>query len=293
MLHGGKAYLPEIEAYEQYFGDRELFEVFDCMSLQHYSLKDFDVAWHFMGLDFSREKIFTVHEYQSLSCGRFNGVKDFIKRRLNVVPDLRVFQSEHIRRSLNFKDSVTYCYREMGIDERFFGQTGQKDYDFVYLGNIGKERGVCRLLDKFKSDIRSMTLLVIGDVPAEIYRHYKVATNIIFSGRVAYYDVPKYAVRARYGINYIENKWPYARQTSTKLLEYCALGLPVITTSYEWVNRFENRHHARFYKITEDLNNFNIGEIEAFPYTIPEVDTYEWKNIIENSGIHDLLVRAV
>jgi hypothetical protein len=35
-------------------------------------------------------------------------------------------------------------------------------------------------------------------------------------------------------------------QTSTKLLEYCAAGLPVLSTDYAWVRQFEQLHAARF-----------------------------------------------
>jgi glycosyltransferase involved in cell wall biosynthesis len=293
MIHSGKAYLPEIRAYEQYFSDKGSFEVCDCATLGQYSLKDFDVAWHFMGLHFRRQVIFTVHEYQSLSCGSFTGTKNLVKRKFNAIPDLRLFQNEQIRSSLNFDDEVKYCYRNMGVDERFFVQGGKKEYDFVYLGNVSRERGTYKLLDKFKTDILSMKLLVIGEVPAEVYNRYKAAAHITFSGRIDYYEVPKLAARARYGINYMENKRPYSMQTATKLLEYCALGLPVISTSYEWVNRFEKEQDARFYKIDENLNDFDIKAIETFSYKIPDVEAYKWRNIIDRSGVYDILVHAV
>lgn len=293
MIHKGKAYFPEIKAYEQYFSDKGSFEVCDCIRLGQYSLKDFDVAWHFMGLHFRRQDLFTVHEYQSLSCGSLTGAKDFVKRKFNATPDLRVFQNEYIRGSLNFADEVKYCYRDMGVDERFFGQRSKKEYDFVYVGNVSRERNIHKLLDKFKTDIRTMTLLVIGEVPAEVYKRYKAATHIIFSGRIDYYEVPKLAARARYGINYIENKLPYSMQTATKLLEYCALGLPVITTSYEWVNLFEQKQDARFYRVDENLNNFDIKAIQTFSYKIPNVEAHKWRNIIDRSGVYDILVHAV
>ena len=47
-------------------------------------------------------------------------------------------------------------------------------------------------------------------------------------------------------LNLVPDQLPYTRQTSTKLLEYCAAELPVVSTDYTWVREFERQHGARF-----------------------------------------------
>lgn len=293
LIHSGRAYLPEVKAYQEYFSVRGGFEVYDSKEVREFSLGDFDIFWHFMGLNFRKHDIFTVHEYQSLSCGQLASLKDFIKRKCNSTPNLRVFQNEHIMEKLNFHDHVLFCFRDMGVHDRFFDQRGKKEYDFVYLGNVSKERKTERLLRKFKTDLRDRTLLVIGGVPPAVHKEYSSVPNILFTGSMDYYDVPKYAVRACYGINYVENRLPYSMQTATKVLEYCALGLPVITTSYPWVNWFERRHGARFYKVDENLENLLVRDIEAYPFRIPDVEVYRWRSVIERAGLYDVLAKAL
>lgn len=118
FLHPGKANLPEISIYKKFFS-RYCFV--NCQDLSSYSLSDFDLIWQFMGVDFHfRKSIPTIHEYASLSVGRGNRIKDIMKRWLNARPSMRIFLNPSIRDAYGFADGVPYCYRDMGVDPRFF-----------------------------------------------------------------------------------------------------------------------------------------------------------------------------
>ena len=67
------------------------------------------------------------------------------------------------------------------------------------------------------------------------------------------------------------------------------MGLPIITTSYQWVNEFEKTKNANFYKLMPDLSNLNYSLIESFDFRTPNVDDYKWNHILQNSGIIDFL----
>jgi glycosyltransferase involved in cell wall biosynthesis len=184
----------------------------------------------------------------------------------------------------------------MGIDERFFQyRDSEKKYDCVYVGSISRARGIPQLLEHFKHNYKYNSLLLIGEVPDEIYNQYSRIENITFTGNLSYEDVPKYASQAIYGINYMPNKYPYNLQTSTKLLEYLAMDLQVISTDYFWINHFMKENQLNFIKINENLENLEtlMKNHEIIPNQFSKVEKFKWTNIIEQSGLEDKLIKLI
>ena len=176
----------------------------------------------------------------------------------------------------------------MGISESFFSTfTQKKEYDFVYVGAINKSRKVDKLLAKFKNEYKNKTLLVIGHIEKEWIDAFN-APNIIFTGRLNYNDVAQTAGLAQYGINYIPNEYPYNRQTSTKLLEYLAMGLKVVTNDYFWVRNFEKSRNVNFFKIDENMN-IDFEKLNSFNFKSCDMSDLTWENILLNSGIRESL----
>jgi len=181
---------------------------------------------------------------------------------------------------------VRYCFRDMGIHRKFLqARNSTKEYDFVYIGSISKERKIDRLLAKFTMR-NNGKLCLIGEVEDDIYKAYKNNADIIFTGKVPYSEVPEIASKAVYGINYVPNKYPYNIQTSTKLLEYLALGLKVITTDYKWVRKFEEKYGCSFYKLDERNFDIDINEVNKYEFISKlNIEDFLWDNVIEKSGI--------
>jgi len=282
-IHPGVAYLPEIEAYKKYFMRYDI-EFIDCVKDLNNKFDEtkYDILWYMMGFYFKKNNKPKVHDYASLSTGKYPFIKDMIKKFFNVKPNLRLFLNDSIKNIYKFNDNVPYLIRDMGVDEIFFKDYNiVKKYDFVYVGSIAPERKTSVLLRKFAQELKNYTLLVIGKVPYEIYKNYRSVDNIIFTGKVDYKEVPQMALQAKYAINMVPDIYPFNIQTSTKLLEYCALNLKVITTSYKWVNEFEDRYNARFFKVNENLDNFDIKKIEFFDFKIPDVKELEWNKIFD------------
>lgn len=295
FLRSERAFLPEIDAYIQYFNKTRDFKAYDSSNIKgEFQLKDFDIIWEFKGFGGVRTKEhLIIHEYASLSTGFSAKIKDLLKSKLNPKPDIRVFLNENVKNGFSFNDNIEYCYRDMGIDSSFLkegnGNNKKKEYDFVYVGSITKEREIDKLLFKF-NEKHIGKLCLVGNVDDEIYNQYKNNKDIIFTGKVPYSEIPNIASKAEFGLNYIPDKYPFNIQTSTKLLEYLALGLKIISTDYKWIREFEKKHGCSFYKLDYKNFIFDREQINKFNYKSNfNTNDFLWDNIIDKSGIKDLI----
>lgn len=287
-----KSYLPEIQIYKDFFTEYNFIEFCKDDELKG---ENIDLIWRFMGIDLKHMDIPVIHEYTSLSVGNFSCVKNYIKRQFNVKPSLRIYLNSYVCDGLAFDDDVPFCFRDMGIDTYFFDiadKCNSKEFDFVYVGSMSEARNLMFLLEYIKNN-SDFKLLLIGTPSIELYKQYKNIKNIFFAGRLAYEDVAKCAIKAEYGINYIPDVYPFNIQTSTKLLEYVALGLKVITTSYSWVDEFEKRRGMKFFHMAENCSNLLSKNLEAFDFKNSDVKDLCWDNILHNSGIRERLFKLI
>lgn len=296
FIRSKNAFLPEIDAYIKFFNNTMGFKAFDSSKLgENYNINEFDIIWEFKGFGGikSKDKII-IHEYVSLSTGNFPVLKNYIKRKFNSKPSFRIFLNENVREGFKFKDSIDYCYRDMGIDESFMNvEHTEKEYDFVYVGSICKARGIDVFLKEF-TKTKPGKICLIGNVEDEIYEVYKGNKDITFTGKVLYSEVPNIASKAIYGINFIPDKYPFNIQTSTKLLEYLALGLKIITTDYKWVRQFEEKNACDFYKLNYRNIKIDIDEISKYSFISNfKVEESIWNKVIEESGIVGKLRRLI
>ncbi|MRI80796.1 glycosyltransferase [Aerococcaceae bacterium DSM 109653] len=287
-----QAFLPEIDAYIEYLNQDQRFQAFDSSKLEAgYDIEVYDVIWEFKGFGgIQSNQQLIVHEYASLSTGKFPRTKNFIKSRYNPTPDLRIFLNEAVHRGFNFKDQVEYTYRDMGIDSQFLQQTTtQKEFDYVYVGSISKEREIDQLLQSFTQKANGK-LCLVGSVEDDIYESYKNHPDLTFTGKVAYHEVPEIATKAVYGLNYMPDKYPFNFQTSTKLLEYLALGLKIITTNYQWVNDFQKKHDSQFFTLGKD-KVFDVTGIDEFEFKNHfKAEEYTWEKVLEAAQIKEKLL---
>lgn len=296
FIRNKKAFLPEINAYTRYFNNIKGFKAFDSSKLEgDYNINEFDIIWEFKGFGGikSKDKI-VIHEYASLSTGSFPLFRNNMKSKLNPKPSFRIFLNKNVREGFKFKDSIDYCYRDMGIDESFINlEHTEKKYDFVYVGSICKARGIDVFLKEYIK-AKPGKLCLIGNVEDELYEIYKGNKDITFTGKVSYSEVPKIASKAIYGINFIPDKYPYNIQTSTKLLEYLALGLKIITTDYKWVREFEEKNLCDFYKLNYRNIKIDIDRISKYNFKSNfKAEESIWNKVIEKSGIVEKLRKFI
>lgn len=268
------AFLPEAYAYRDYFiekgfkcdfvnkGDPILLD-YDCVLLFH----GFHPFW-------KKYPKFIIGEYNSLSTGRYNRVKDLVKRLINVRPTFYIFLSEDVRKKIWFPESANYLTRSMGYSKADFEayQSEAKEFDVVYCGS-------CRpgLITEIKS-LADMGLSIALVGPEEVIQH----KNITSFGRKTPQESKKIIAKAKYGLNYTPDIFPLNIQDSTKVIEYCAANIGVITNRYEWINKFEKSRSGKF--LTLD-NIKSRMDVESFDFITPDVSDLEWNDLLNKTKI--------
>lgn len=279
------AYSPESHALADYFADSETISLTLFGANADLPIAgEFDAEYVRMGFrPFWRKSIAPeIHDYASSSTGKFRTAKDTAKRYLSQTPILRSFLTDDVKEAFRFRDEVPHILRDMGVPDSFLNsrREAEPEYDFFYAGSITSSRGSGLMLEQVER--QGFSILLAGEPDAHIRERFRHSRSIEFAGRVGRRDIPKLAERCRYGINYTPNIAPYSWQTSTKVLEYLALGLPVVTNDYRWVRSFEASSGASTFKFTED---FCLDGVEEFAFAIPDMYHYSWKNVLDRSGI--------
>lgn len=291
FVHNHKAFLPGLYGYRQFFSRYNI----NCEVVTSDELNTVhrQVEWFFLGTDFSspREGIIRIHEYPSASLPPFRQWKDWVKSFINTQPDFRLFQNEFVKNALNFHDHIPYGFRELGIPEEWLGGVPplHKEFDFIYTGDISAARRMKDLFNHFTTVLKDRTLLVLSHRYEDLQQQYKDHRNIVFKGPVQKDQVREYLLKSRFALNYIPDIAPFNQQTSTKLLEYIACRVPVISTRYPWMTGFEERMGGRYFYLENDLRNFTWENINGFSYNFPDLTEWTWEQQIRNSGVLEFL----
>jgi glycosyltransferase involved in cell wall biosynthesis len=293
FIHNGEAFLPEIGAYQRFFSSKGVAT--EIVPDDRRSKQKSGVEWYFMGTDFTAKKsgVVKIHEYSSASTPPFAGAKNKFKKYLNTRPDFRLYLNSYVQSALGFDDGVPFGYRDMGINSADFFPDRTLDvklYDFVYCGDISSARNIRLLLDVFATGfMRGQTLLVISQAYKALQAEFAEAANIIFQGPFLHQQIPAALQKARYAINFIPDKAPFHMQTSTKLLEYLACKIPVITTDYPWIKNFEKEYGGNYFYLQKDLSNLSWKNIQSFDFSFPDLTSWAWENKISQSGVWDFI----
>jgi glycosyltransferase involved in cell wall biosynthesis len=293
FIHPHKAFLPEIQAYIAFFQSLGI----QANSIYPNQVDAFrpDIAWHFMGSHFkkmnSSELIF--HEYASASVPPARGIKDKMKFLLNVKPDFRLFLNEFVKNQYGFRDNIPFGFRDMGINEEIFRPDPEKKYkkyDFVFSGSMSRSSNMHKLLDQFaEGRMKNKNMLILSTAYEEIRRKYNAYQNIMFKGPLTQQEVADHLRQSSFAINYAPLSEPYLHQTSTKMLEYLACGVPVISVDSPWLRSFQSNRGGHYFILSNDFSNFIWEEINQFDFTFPDMKDLNWKNQIMKSGVIDFL----
>ncbi|QBY55517.1 glycosyltransferase [Cupriavidus oxalaticus] len=238
ILHPGKANYPEVPAYSSHLAEWG-FRVASG------TLEDFErlpdrpdtILWAIMG--FYRQDMpaaYVIHDYRSLSVGRLVQLKDLAKRYLNAKPNLRIFQNDRQRQLMRFNDGIPSILLPMGIPDWIFKpefsapKVGDPIADFCYIGDMSRERHFDMVLKAFERSFANSgyKLMLIGQPEPQIHAKFGSVPGIHFAGRFPQQDALRLVARSRAAICYFPYHRPHCYQTPTKLLEYAALGKPII-----------------------------------------------------------------
>ena len=248
FVHSGSAYLPELAAYRQELTCRghEVHVHTDPASVPDSA----DVVWWICGRISRRhsrrlKRSQHVHEYASASVAPLAWLKDRVKQFSHPQPAHRVFQSEWLRQRVGLTDAVPFSLRDMGVPAHFLTvqAPGEPEFDLVYLGEMSRLMQFVPTLQAI--DQAGLRLLLIGQIPPALQTVIGRLTHIQTTGRIAQDEVPAQLLRARAGLNLVPNVLPLSAQTSTKMLEYLAVGLPVISSRSLWAEHIAAEHPGR------------------------------------------------
>lgn len=269
-----KAFLPESYAYRNFL--RKHGFLCDFVEKGDMSVLNYDAVILFHGFHpfWKKYPRFIIGEYHSLSVGKFNRLKDLAKKLINVRPDIHVFLNEAVRESLFFSKKTNYIIRGMGVDgsELISFSNNEKIYDVIYCGS--ERDGLYAEIERL-ADL-GIKIALVG--PTKPIEHI----NVTSFGRKAPSEVRELLTKCRFGLNYTPDVFPYNIQDSTKVIEYCAYGLGVITNRYQWVNEFEKKRSGRFMTISE-LNSKQA--LNLFDFIVPNVLDLHWDSLLSNSGM--------
>ncbi len=289
----GKAWLPEISAYREYFEAKGC--AVEIVPPQARPTATPDVEWRFPGTGCGRlfPNSVLVHDYPSPSVSRFGPLRDIVKRFVNAKPDLRLFLDERVRLRFGFRDDVPRLLRPMGVHRSFFDAAknapppGKRPYDFVYVGGFRGRPEAREAIRALSSSREEWKILVVGVSPGE----EPALRGVDFVAPVPYADVPAQVVRARRGLVLTPDRPPYNEQESTKCLEYAAAGLGLVAFGGPWIRRFAAQRDARIRFLEEaPLTRRSLDETPILPV---EVSDLEWGRLLESVRLFETVLDLV
>lgn len=303
FCHTGRALLPELAAYIEFASLHNIeCDVIIYDELEKISFAEYDVLWNFMGRDISfkvylklkRNNCLYLKEFASCSVKPFPKIKNVIKSLSLKKADIEVYLNPLVEKQFTRIFSKTpRFYRDMGISDSFFSvnneyHENEKKYDFVYVGAMDDKRRISLEIAKLLDKVDGNVLLIGEPSPLENSR-LRDLPGVTITGRVPYKEVPRLLSSAHIGLNIMPDEYPYNIQTSTKLIEYLALGIPVITSSYTWVNEFVVQEQCRERLVLvdsfSDVTANMITTLKGLNRSETTLHNKNWNTVINNSGI--------
>lgn len=242
-----------------------------------------------------KAKCIKIHEYQSLSTRPFAELKNIIKRNINEKPNGRIYLNDFVRSEMCFSDSIPFIIRDMGIDKNFFQTPNEEpDFDITYCGSISGRKGLIEEI--IRLSIIGLKIQVIGSIELKTVQIFKKYANIKILGRVCRSEIPELYKNSKCGLNFVPDIYPFNKQTSTKVLEYIASDLIVLSNKYEWISDFSDNNNFNI----NWLNHINdIQDIETIYRNNVEnksklnLEDREWNNLLDRCGFDKFLLSLV
>jgi hypothetical protein len=264
---GDKAFFPEAYVYLDMFLDKGV----DTRLLKRGSpeIMQYDAVILFHGLHpfWRKYPKIVIGEYHSLSVGIFSRFKDAIKRIINVRADYYIVLNDFVKRKIWLSGKENVSTRHMGYARPSCDDCqASKEFDVVYCGSY--RNGLIDVLYKIAN--LGFKIAVVG--VSECVDH----PNIKSFGKVDPFAARKIIMKAKYGLNFTPDIFPLNVQDSTKVIEYCGLGLGVITNDYFWVRDFLRKRGGRFLFL-DDIRSYE--DVTEFDFENPDVSGLDWHSI--------------
>jgi len=275
----GRAFNSEALAYQDFFQSHG----HQCVIGPRKSptLSEFDVAVLFNGLNpfWHQYPRVVVEEYHSLSTGRFRQMKDLAKRVLNRRGDVKVFLNDYVREGMFYRPSAEHVRRPMGFFDIAKNGEAEKRFDIVYAGS--QRSGLSETVVGLAS--LGLTILMVGSFSGIEHPQIKIQPP------VGPKDIPALLDLASIGLNFVPLTEPFVHQDSTKLIEYAARGLGILSNSYFWIENFFDERGGKYLPLEEVTD---AQSVRRFGFEAPRVDDLAWPVLLRESGLLTNLSRA-
>jgi hypothetical protein len=289
ILNNPKSYLPEIHAYSEIL--KKKFKVIVSTNEDYLNSKS-NLIIKFPGFFYkkfnffkNRSKKIIIHDYASLSTPPFAKIKNLIKCYFSETPNLRIYNSNFIKKEFSFKDNTPYLIRSAGVDKKFFFKENEKKKRVAQIIYVGSFRD--KLCVGFEKILKfNLNLIVIGNFPEKFKNKFKFCKNIFFLGFKTQDQIIEILKVSEYGLNYIPDIYPWNYQASLKLLEYSAVNLKTISNKTKFALEFEKKFNSKFNYI-ENINNVN--DILNFNYINGSINSLEWNNILQQCNFFNTI----
>lgn len=269
----GGAHLPEAEAYRRFFEKNQQL------------LKGYVPRVVFMGFQPRRPVLgardpLVIADYPSASTGSARYLKDFVKRNLGARPSIAVVCGEYVRDRVT-PSGVRILNRDMGFFHESVKPRMNTEFDVVYAGTLSRP-GVVGAL-RHLAALGLTVAVASGDAAQAI-------PGVTYFGRLQIDDLYSLYSRSSVGLNVAPNTPPFAFQASTKVIEYSAAGIGVLTTRTPWIDAFEAQRGGRFMAL-KDVHS--RGDVMRFPYRAAAVEDLDWDSIFDRCGLAGALAETL
>ncbi|MGB4344543.1 MAG: hypothetical protein WBJ03_13125 [Moraxellaceae bacterium] len=294
LVHSGKAFLPEIYAYQTYLEGKGHQVSLQAAGESATQTGRPDLYYRFAG--FLRHRLSPdvpeIHEYASASVGAFPRVKNLLKSVVSTRPVGRVFLNTFVNDQFHFPAKAPFLFRDMGADKAFFDQRGHADkiYDLVYAGSITGRAGVLECITRLAG--KGLRIGLAGTVTEQELVIIRSQPCIDYVGRLPVANVPAFIARARFGLNFCPDIYPYNQQTSTKVIEYLAAGIGIVSNRYAWIVSHASQNGYGFLDVSDiDSVDSLVGVSNAI-LDSERARQFEWARLLERADLDAFIRRC-
>ena len=299
LLSPTSAVAPEIPALARFLDAAEGFQSMLHETEASIDPAQTDVVYRMMGMAprWVATRVPEVHDYASLSTGRLPRAKNHLKRIANRQPLLRSFLSPFVRDELGFTDHVPFIERDMGVPASFFEARratweapASYEFDLIYVGSLSATRAVHQMVEHAVG--ADLTVLLVGEPAPGLVDRFRHTPLVQFAGQVPQHEIPAQCGRAWAGVSQVPDVYPLSRQTPTKILEYCALGMPVVTNSTTWARTYQRSSGASFLTVAS-WSGLSKSDVHGFGYRLPDVAVPSWDEVFAMADVLGALRRVL
>jgi glycosyltransferase involved in cell wall biosynthesis len=164
---------------------------------------------------------------------------------------------------------------------------------FLYHGVLDEHRDVMRILELFasSSNHETMVLLVVGNGPAENSIKtfiQRMNANIVFLDSLPYSDMPNLIAACDVGVVLLPDNQNFRYQIPTKLIEFLALGKPVLASNLAGIRWAASSSSNVVY--VESLERVGVNDFKMALQRVLEVENDGHSSLLSHQKSRQIVI---